>query len=137
MKMAGKRSILVVLFLAIICAVAGNSARSSFNNNPLERHSNFQSESKPLSRKFKLGFPYFPKFIFGLEPNPIHVKISKTFHPFVSTNLKVSADYNVGQSTLELKSSWEDVVVGAKLELSEKELQVEKQWQISFGKFPV
>mmetsp|Transcript_1262 Transcript_1262/g.1922 ORF Transcript_1262/g.1922 Transcript_1262/m.1922 type:complete len:233 (-) Transcript_1262:1942-2640(-) len=134
MKMAEKQTILILLLLRIIYLVTGETGRSSFKINPRERGYHPQKENSPSSsRKFKLGVPYFPKFIFGLEPNPIFVKISKTIHPFGSTDLKLSVDYDVGRSLWEFKSSLEDVVIGAKLVLSQRELQAEKYFQFSLG----
>jgi hypothetical protein len=82
---------------------------------------------------WSVNLPNFPKLIFRVEPTTT-LKISKTFRP-LGTIVKVGADFNTNLGVWQFKSSWEDAIIGGKLTLAGKELQLTKSWQLSMGKF--
>ena len=82
---------------------------------------------------WSVNLPYFPKLIFRVEPTTT-LKISKTFRP-LGTVVKLGADFNTNLGVWQFKSSWEDAIIGGKLTLAGKELQLSKSWQLSMGKF--
>jgi hypothetical protein len=77
------------------------------------------------------NLPNFPKLIFRVEPTTT-LKISKTFRP-LGTIVKMGAEFNTGLGVWQFKSSWEDAIIGGKLTLAGKELQLTKSWQLSMG----
>jgi hypothetical protein len=77
------------------------------------------------------NLPNFPKLIFRVEPTTT-LKISKTFRP-LGTVVKMGAEFNTGLGVWQFKSSWEDAIIGGKLTLAGKELQLTKSWQLSMG----
>jgi hypothetical protein len=81
---------------------------------------------------WSVNLPNFPKLIFRVEPTTT-LKISKTFRP-LGTIVKVGADFNTNLGVWQFKSSWEDAIIGGKLTLAGKELQLTKSWQLSMGK---
>jgi len=73
-----------------------------------------------------------PKMVCRIEPTTT-LKLRKTFRP-LKTIVRFGADYNTQQGIWQLKSSWEDSVIGGKLTLTgNKELQLTKSWQMSVG----
>ena len=84
---------------------------------------------------WSVNLPNFPKLIFRVEPTTT-LKISKTFRP-LGTVVKLGADFNTNLGVWQFKSSWEDAIIGGKLTLAGKELQLSKSWQISMGKFRI
>lgn len=78
------------------------------------------------------NLPNIPKLIFRVEPTTT-LKISKTFRP-LGTIVKMGAEFNTGLGVWQFKSSWEDAIIGGKLTLAGKELQLTKSWQLSMGK---
>jgi hypothetical protein len=87
----------------------------------------FQSASEWWST----NLPYFPKLIFRVEPTTT-LKITKTFKP-LGTIVKLGAEFNTLLGVWQFKSSWEDAIIGGKLTLAGKELQLTKSWQLSMG----
>jgi hypothetical protein len=81
---------------------------------------------------WSVNLPHFPKLIFRVEPTTT-LKITKTFRP-LGTIVKVGADFNTNLGVWQFKSSWEDAIIGGKLTLAGKELQLTKSWQLSMGK---
>jgi len=77
------------------------------------------------------NLPNIPKLIFRVEPTTT-LKISKTFRP-LGTIVKMGAEFNTGLGVWQFKSSWEDAIIGGKLTLAGKELQLTKSWQLSMG----
>lgn len=80
---------------------------------------------------WSVNLPNIPKLIFRVEPTTT-LKISKTFRP-LHTVVKVGAEFNTDLGVWQFKSSWEDAIIGGKLTLAGKELQITKSWQLSIG----
>ena len=74
----------------------------------------------------------WPKFACRIEPTTT-LKIRKTFRP-LKTIIRIGADYNTQLGVWQFKSSWEDAIIGGKLTLAGRELQLTKSWQLSVGK---
>ena len=72
-----------------------------------------------------------PKIRVRVEPTTT-LKIRKTFRP-LKTIVKLGAYYNTQLGVWQFKSSWEDAIIGGKLTLAGKELQLSKSWQLSVG----
>lgn len=72
-----------------------------------------------------------PKLQCRVEPTTT-LKIRKTFRP-LKTIVTLGADFNTQLGVWQFKSSWEDSIIGGKLTLQGRELQLMKSWQLSVG----
>ena len=72
-----------------------------------------------------------PKLQCRIEPTTT-LKIRKTFRP-LKTIVQLGADFNTQLGVWQFKSSWEDAIIGGKLTLAGRELQLTKSWQLSVG----
>lgn len=72
-----------------------------------------------------------PKLQCRVEPTTT-LKIRKTFRP-LKTIVTLGADFNTQLGVWQFRSSWEDSIIGGKLTLSGRELQLTKSWQLSVG----
>ncbi|CAB9516649.1 expressed unknown protein [Seminavis robusta] len=72
-----------------------------------------------------------PRFKCRVEPSTT-IKIRKQFKPF-KTVVRLGADFNTQLGVWQFKSSWEDAIIGGKITLAGKELQLSKSWQLSVG----
>lgn len=77
--------------------------------------------------------PKMPKIVCRVNPSTT-LKIRKTFRP-LKTIVRLRADYNTQKGVWQFQSSWEDEIIGGKLTLAGKELQLTKSWQFSVGAF--
>jgi hypothetical protein len=73
----------------------------------------------------------WPKIQCRVEPTTT-LKIRKTFRP-LGTIVRLGADFNTQLGVWQFKSSWEDAIIGGKLTLAGRELQLTKSWQLSVG----
>ena len=74
---------------------------------------------------------HLPKLNVRLEPTTT-LKIRKTFRP-LKTIIRIGADFNTQLGVWQFKTSWEDTIIGGKLTLAGKELQLTKSWQLKVG----
>jgi hypothetical protein len=74
---------------------------------------------------------HWPKIQCRMEPTTT-LKLRKTFRP-LKTIIKLSAQFNTQLGVWQFHSSWEDAIIGGKLTLAGKELQLTKSWQLSVG----
>ncbi|CAB9500065.1 expressed unknown protein [Seminavis robusta] len=72
-----------------------------------------------------------PRIKCRVEPSTT-IKIRKQFKPF-KTVVRLGADFNTQLGVWQFKSSWEDAIIGGKITLAGKELQLSKSWQLSVG----
>eukprot|EP00529_Nitzschia_sp_RCC80_P041358 CAMPEP_0113476782 /NCGR_PEP_ID=MMETSP0014_2-20120614/19853_1 /TAXON_ID=2857 /ORGANISM="Nitzschia sp." /LENGTH=458 /DNA_ID=CAMNT_0000369823 /DNA_START=330 /DNA_END=1706 /DNA_ORIENTATION=- /assembly_acc=CAM_ASM_000159 len=72
-----------------------------------------------------------PKVVLNCQPTTT-LKVRKTFRP-LKTIIRFGADFNTQLGVWQFKSSWEDEIIGGKLTLVGRELQVSKSWQLSVG----
>lgn len=84
-----------------------------------------------VSDWWSTNLPNFPKLIFRVQPTTT-LKIRKTFRP-LGTIVRMGAEFNTSLGVWQFKSSWEDAIIGGKLTLAGKELQMTKSWQLSMG----
>ena len=77
------------------------------------------------------NFKNLPKLQCRIEPTTT-LKIRKTFRP-LKTIVQLGADFNTQLGVWQFKSSWEDAIIGGKLTLAGRELQLTKSWQLSVG----
>lgn len=73
----------------------------------------------------------WPRIQCRVEPTTT-LKIRKTFRP-LKTIVRLGADFNTQLGVWQFKSSWEDALIGGKITLAGKELQISKSWQLSVG----
>lgn len=73
----------------------------------------------------------WPKIQCRVEPTTT-LKIRKTFRP-LKTVVQLGADFNTQLGVWQFRSSWEDAIIGGKLTLAGRELQLSKSWQLSVG----
>jgi len=76
----------------------------------------------------------WPKIECIVEPTTT-LKIRKTFRPLKLTVVRLGADFNTQLGVWQFKSSWEDEIIGGKLTLAGRELQLTKSWQLTGGGF--
>jgi hypothetical protein len=74
-----------------------------------------------------------PKIQVRVEPNTT-LKLRKRFRP-LKTVVMLGADFNTQLGVWQFKSSWEDRIIGGRLTLAGRELQLSKTWLLSVGKF--
>lgn len=60
------------------------------------------------------------------------LKIRKTFRP-LRTIVRLSAHFNTQRGVWQFQSSWEEPILGGKLTIGRRELQLTKSWQLSVG----
>ena len=60
------------------------------------------------------------------------MKIRKNFK-WLSTVLSIGADYSTQAGTWQMKYSWEDKIIGGKLQMKGTELQLHKNWVFGLG----
>eukprot|EP00591_Stephanopyxis_turris_P004161 CAMPEP_0195514812 /NCGR_PEP_ID=MMETSP0794_2-20130614/6085_1 /TAXON_ID=515487 /ORGANISM="Stephanopyxis turris, Strain CCMP 815" /LENGTH=389 /DNA_ID=CAMNT_0040643137 /DNA_START=255 /DNA_END=1424 /DNA_ORIENTATION=+ len=72
-----------------------------------------------------------PKIQVRVEPNTT-LKLRKRFFP-LKTTVTLGADFNSQLGVWQFKSSWEDRIIGGRLTLSGRELQLSKTWLLSVG----
>lgn len=77
----------------------------------------------------------WPKIQCIVEPTTT-LKIRKTFRP-LKTVVRLGADFNTQLGVWQFKSSWEDEIIGGKLTLAGRELQITKSWQLTGGGFGI
>lgn len=73
----------------------------------------------------------WPRIQCRVEPTTT-LKIRKTFRP-LKTVVQLGADFNTQLGVWQFRSSWEDAIIGGKLTLAGRELQISKSWQLSVG----
>jgi len=73
-----------------------------------------------------------PRIQIRLEPQTT-LKLRKTFRPFFKTLCIFGADFNTQLGVWQFRSSWEDSIIGSRLTLSGRELQLSKAWLLSIG----
>jgi len=98
-------------------------------SNPLEPLSDWWESNVAPSVK------NWPKIQCIVEPTTT-LKIRKTFRP-LKTVVRLGADFNTQLGVWQFKSSWEDEIIGGKLTLAGRELQLTKSWQLTGGGFGI
>jgi len=73
----------------------------------------------------------WPKIQCRVEPTTT-LKLRKTFRP-LGTIVRLGANFNTQLGVWQFQSSWEDAIIGGKLTLAGRELQLTKSWQLSVG----
>ena len=73
----------------------------------------------------------WPKIQCRVEPTTT-LKLRKTFRP-LKTIVQLGADFNTQLGVWQFRSSWEDAIIGGKITLAGRELQLTKSWQLSVG----
>jgi len=96
-----------------------------------QRRSFFQPVTDWWSANVSPNIKNLPKIQCRVEPTTT-LKIRKTFRP-LKTIVRLSAHFNTQQGVWQFRSSWEDAIIGGKLTLAGKELQLAKSWQLSVG----
>jgi len=105
---------------------------SRFNNNNNNNSKQQQHQRSFLSPDWwNKNIQNLPKIQLRLEPTTT-LKIRKTFRP-LKTVVRLSAHFNTQQGVWQFRSSWEDALIGGKLTLAGRELQLAKSWQLSVG----
>ena len=91
----------------------------------------FQTVSTWWSDSVVPNLEKMPKIVCRVEPTTT-LKLRKTFRP-LKTIIRLGADFNTQLGVWQFQSSWEDAIIGGKLTLAGKELQLTKSWQLSVG----
>ncbi len=91
----------------------------------------FQTAQTWWSAKVAPNLEKMPKIVCRVEPTTT-LKLRKTFRP-LKTIIRLGADFNTQLGVWQFQSSWEDAIIGGKLTLAGKELQLTKSWQLSVG----
>ncbi len=108
--------------------------RRSKSNRPSSSYSSASSSSSWLRgvREW-IAAGNLPKIQCRVEPNTT-LKVRKTFRP-LKTVIRLGADFNTQLGVWQFKSSWEDSLIGGKLTLAGRELQLSKTWLLSVGTY--
>lgn len=106
----------------------GSSSSSSTSRTKPEI---FQTVSTWWSDSVVPNLEKMPKIVCRVEPTTT-LKLRKTFRP-LKTIIRFGADFNTQLGVWQFQSSWEDAIIGGKLTLAGKELQLTKSWQLSVG----
>ena len=114
-------------------AGAGSSGSNRYNNknNSYSRPTVFQSVQEWWTCNIAPTVKNWPRIQCRVEPTTT-LKIRKTFRP-LKTIVRLGADFNTQLGVWQFKSSWEDAIIGGKITLAGKELQLSKSWQLSVG----
>lgn len=105
---------------------------SGSNKNSFSRPTVFQSVQEWWTCNIAPTVKNWPRIQCRVEPTTT-LKIRKTFRP-LKTIVRLGADFNTQLGVWQFKSSWEDAIIGGKITLAGKELQLSKSWQLSVGK---
>lgn len=73
-----------------------------------------------------------PRVQVRVEPTTT-LKLRKRFRPLFKTVVTLGADFNTQLGVWQFKSSWEDSIIGGRLTLQGRELQLLKTWLLSVG----
>jgi len=106
----------------------GGRSSSSYNKKP---RSIFHPVADWWTSNISPNIKNWPKIQCRVEPTTT-LKIRKTFRP-LKTIVRLGADFNTQLGVWQFKSSWEDDIIGGKLTLAGRELQLTKSWQLSVG----
>lgn len=112
---------------------SGGSFNYNYNNNNAyaSRPSVFQTVQDWWTSNITPSIKNWPRIQCRVEPTTT-LKIRKTFRP-LKTIVRFGADFNTQLGVWQFKSSWEDAIIGGKITLAGKELQLSKSWQLSVG----
>lgn len=105
--------------------------RRSKSNRPSSSYSSASSSSWLRGVREWIAAGNLPKIQCRVEPNTT-LKVRKTFRP-LKTVIRLGADFNTQLGVWQFKSSWEDSLIGGKLTLAGRELQLSKTWLLSVG----
>jgi hypothetical protein len=108
-----------------------NGPRSLPSQNQKRTPEIFQTVSDWWTSTITPNIKNWPKIQCRVEPTTT-LKIRKTFRP-LKTIVRFGADFNTQLGVWQFKSSWEDAIIGGKLTLAGRELQLTKSWQLSVG----
>ena len=98
------------------------------------RASHFQNPFSSLLTWVSDNQSSIPRIQVKVEPNTT-LKLRKRFRPLFKTLVTLGADFNTQRGVWQFKSSWEDSIIGGRLMLAGRELQLSKTWLLSVGKF--
>ena len=113
-------------------ASSGSSNRYNSKSNAYSRPTVFQSVQEWWTCNIAPTVKNWPRIQCRVEPTTT-LKIRKTFRP-LKTIVRLGADFNTQLGVWQFKSSWEDAIIGGKITLAGKELQLSKSWQLSVGR---
>jgi hypothetical protein len=114
----------------------GSGTNNRYTNNKNKAYSRptvFQSVQEWWTCNIAPTVKNWPRIQCRVEPTTT-LKIRKTFRP-LKTIVRLGADFNTQLGVWQFKSSWEDAIIGGKITLAGKELQISKSWQLSVGKY--
>lgn len=100
----------------------GSSQPSNQNFNPIQSVRSWISENQSS----------IPRIQVRVEPNTT-LKLRKRFRPLFKTLVTLGADFNTQLGVWQFRSSWEDSIIGGRLTLAGRELQMSKTWLLSVG----
>jgi len=113
-------------------ATPGSGTRyTNMNKSYSGRPTVFQSVQEWWTCNIAPTVKNWPRIQCRVEPTTT-LKIRKTFRP-LKTIVRLGADFNTQLGVWQFKSSWEDDIIGGKITLAGKELQLSKSWQLSVG----
>ncbi len=102
---------------------------SSYGRSP--KRSLLQPLTDWWSANIRPSVKSWPKIVCRVEPTTT-LKLRKTFRP-LGTIIRLGANFNTQLQVWQFKSDWEDAIIGGKLTLAGRELQLTKSWQLSVG----
>ena len=110
---------------------SGPGVYASYSSSNAARPTVFQTVQDWWTSNISPNIKNLPRINCRVEPTTT-LKIRKTFRP-LKTIVRFGADFNTQLGVWQFKSSWEDAIIGGKITLAGKELQLSKSWQLSVG----
>lgn len=107
------------------------TSRPRYYNSRKTPHQSTPSLFQNIQEWWSSNVKNMPKLQCRVEPTTT-LKIRKTFRP-LKTIVTLGADFNTQLGVWQFRSSWEDDIIGGKLTLQGRELQLTKSWQLSVG----
>lgn len=110
---------------------ARNRSRSSSSSTSRSSSSSPKNPISSLRSWLTENQSSIPRIQVRVEPNTT-LKLRKRFRP-LKTVVTLGADFNTQLGVWQFRSSWEDSIIGGRLMLVGRELQLSKTWLLSVG----
>jgi len=112
---------------------SNSSSRRYSSSSTQTQQKSFQNPFVGLRTWLTENQASIPRIQVKVEPNTT-LKLRKRFRPLFKTVVTLGADFNSQLGVWQFKSSWEDSIIGGRLMLAGRELQLSKTWLLSVGK---
>lgn len=115
-------------------STSAQASGSSSSSSAKQSQTHFRNPLSSMKSWLSENQSSIPRIQVKVEPNTT-LKLRKRFRPLFKTVVTLGADFNNRLGVWQFKSSWEDSIIGGRLMLSGRELQLSKTWLLSVGTF--